>query len=416
MPLPDIIREVAGTADAYCTSVDRAALNNENSLMLTMTWTLKLFPRLSPGGLGRVFGGLRLALVAAFVYALLLNGGSIVFAALAMLICTDVLQDLRHFQYTVYPFLAPMLLGLAGLCAILFRHSPASAKVVLPLSASLGVFTAFCANMRSSHLPLYVLFFLINAGVLTRREPRRVLLPFSLATVACFAVGYASFSWLLIRPLIPDGPHTNRTHHVVAHPLVLGLALPPSDLSRREGIQWNDEAGLALARRMIPEATYLGPDYERALFRYYWSLWRQYPGEMIAIYWSKLAASGKGMFAEPGGETEHQSTARVLALPGVRINGIWLTLLYLAALSAYALSWRRKGSRLALMFATLSMAAIGLLLEAAAVIPEFRLMYHAYLLIYTALLALWAAQNAVDAMSGWAQTRRFTDPHPAANH
>ena len=211
MPLPDIIREVAGTADAYCTSVDRAALNNENSLMLTMTWTLKLFPRLSPGGLGRVFGGLRLALVAAFVYALLLNGGSIVFAALAMLICTDVLQDLRHFQYTVYPFLAPMLLGLAGLCAILFRHSPASAKVVLPLSASLGVFTAFCANMRSSHLPLYVLFFLINAGVLTRREPRRVLLPFSLATVACFAVGYASFSWLLIRPLIPDGPHTNRT-------------------------------------------------------------------------------------------------------------------------------------------------------------------------------------------------------------
>jgi hypothetical protein len=68
------------------------------------------------------------------------------------------------------------------------------------------------------------------------------------------------------------------------------------------------------------------------------------------------------------------------------------------------------------MFATLSMAAIGLLLEAAAVIPEFRLMYHAYLLIYTALLALWAAQNAVDAMSGWAQTRRFTDPHPAANH
>ena len=179
---------------------------------------------------------------------------------------------------------------------------------------------------------------------------------------------------------------------------------------------WSDEAGLALARRMIPDATYLGPDYERALFRYYWSLWRQYPGEMIGIYWSKLAMAGRGMFAEPGGETEHQSTARVLALPGVRPNGIVLLLVYAAALAKSAWSYRRHGRPLGLLLSLLSVAAIALIAEAVAVVPVFALMYHAYLLIYTALLALWAAQNAADAMSGWAQTRRFTDPHPPANH
>ena len=124
--LPDIIGEVAGSVDAYCSSVDREALNNENSLMLVMTWALKLYPRHSPGGLSRVSGGLRLVLVALFAYALLLSGGSVLFAGAALLISTDVLQDLRHFQYTIYPFLAPILLGLAGLYVILVRYSPAS--------------------------------------------------------------------------------------------------------------------------------------------------------------------------------------------------------------------------------------------------------------------------------------------------
>jgi hypothetical protein len=251
--------------------------------------------------------------------------------------------------------------------------------------------------MRSSHLPLYTLFFFIYVWVLVRREPRPSL-SFSLATLACFAVGYASFGWMLIRPLIPDGPHTNRTYHVVAHPLVLGLALPPSDLSRREGIVWNDDAGLALARRMIPEATYLGPDYERALFRYYRSLWRKYPGEMIRIYWSKLAMAGRGMF------------------PVAWLNGIVLMVLYIGALVISFWVWRRHRRVLFLLFALLSLAAVALMLEAVAVVPDFRIMYQAYLLIYTELLVVFALQALADVMSGRVQNRRFAKLHAPANH
>lgn len=411
--LPAIIGEVAGSADAYCASVDREALNNENSLMLTMTWALKIHPQLSPGGLARVLGGLRLALVAALGYAILLSGGSVLFAALGLLMSADVLKDLTHYQYAVYPFLAPILLGLAGLYVILLRYSPASARLQLLLSAGLGMFTAFCGNIRSSHLPIYTLFFLVYAVLLARRQRVRSAARALFPALGCFVVGYVAFNWLLIRPLIPHGPHSNRAYHVVAHPLVLGLAVPPSDLSRREGIEWSDEVGIVLARRMIPHATYLGPDYERALFQYYRSLWRQYPGEMIGIYLSKLAMAGKGMLGEQIVET--QFTARLLAMPGVRLNGLWLTLLYVGALVAAARSYRKYDNLLGLLFCFLSAAAIALMAESTMIFPMFSLSYHAYLLIFSGLLALMVFQAGVDAVSGYVQNRYFTESHRPAS-
>jgi hypothetical protein len=433
VPLPDVIREVAGSLDVYCASVDREALNNENSLMLVMTWALKIAPRLSPGGLARVFGAIRFGLIAVFGFAMLLSGASVVLVLAAMLIATDVLQDLRHFQYTIYPFLAPIILGLAGLYVTLVRFAlrpgardqgpgtrkgrfrpPARGPRALAwwqalLSTGLGLLTAFFANMRSSHLPVYVLFFLAYAVIVAKRDAARSIGRAALTAIACFALGYAAFTWLLIRPLTPSGPHSNMAHHVIAHPLVLALAVPPNDLSRREGIVWSDEAGLALARREIPDATYLGPDYERALFRYYRRLWREHPGEMIGIYWSKLAMAGKGMLAESGSETEQQSTARALSLPGVRPNGVWLMLLYVGALAAAFMIYRRRDALLGLLFALLAAAAVALMIEAAIIMPTFRLMYHAYLLIVTALLALAAAQCAADALSARTQTRVFTE-------
>ena len=186
--------------EAYCASVERELLNNENSLMLVMTWALKIDPQLSPGGLARALGALRLLLIALFVYAILVSGASVLFAAAAMLVCADVLQDLRHFQYTVYPFLAPILLGLAGLYMILLRYSRVRVRVQLPLSVGLGVITAFFANMRSSHLPIYALFFVIYAALLARRQPPRPATSTLFPAVACFVIGYAAFNWLLIRP------------------------------------------------------------------------------------------------------------------------------------------------------------------------------------------------------------------------
>ena len=129
------------------------------------------------------------------------------FALAAILICADVLQDLRHSQYTIYPFLAPIILGLAGIYVTLARYAPRSARLQALLSIALGLLTAFFANMRSSHLPVYVLFFLVYAVILARRETARSRVRVSLIAIACFAAGYTAFGWLVIRPLIPTGPH-----------------------------------------------------------------------------------------------------------------------------------------------------------------------------------------------------------------
>ena len=69
-----------------------------------------------------------------------------------------------------------------------------------------------------------------------------------------------------------------------------------NDLSMREGIEWNDPVGLALARRVDPDVTYLGPGYERALFTYYRQLWQREPRAMARVYWEKLWSASASTF------------------------------------------------------------------------------------------------------------------------
>jgi hypothetical protein len=87
-------------------------------------------------------------------------------------------------------------------------------------------------------------------------------------------------------------------HHPVAHALVLGLAVPENDLSRREGIAWEDSVGLTLARRIDPQVVYLREGYESALFRYYFRLWAEHPWEMLGIYVEKLRVAGRSMISK----------------------------------------------------------------------------------------------------------------------
>src|SRR5262249_7398834 len=114
--------------------------------------------------------------------------------------------------------------------------------------------------------------------------------------IGIFAVGFTVFQYVAIAQRLPAASKANYSYHAIAHPLVLSLALPPSPLSRSEGIAWNDEVALGLARREDPAATYLGPTYERALLRYYTGLWRREPRAMAGVYLGKFETAGKDMF------------------------------------------------------------------------------------------------------------------------
>jgi hypothetical protein len=200
---------------------------------------------------------------------------------------------------------------------------------------------------------------------------------------------------------LPDDPNVpNYTYHTFAHSLVIGLAVPENSLSRREGIEWNDEVGMKLARRAMPEVTYLGPSYERALLRYYGRLWRRHPGEMARVYFLKLRSAGTEVFL---------SAARVGTQFGIppgpaewlhRVtNGLTLVALALIAFVVALRRHMRGGGSRWLIVALLSLAALGALGEAFVMYSIFVTGYYAELLYFLFFLFLLAVQAAVDALA-----------------
>jgi hypothetical protein len=189
----------------------------------------------------------------------------------------------------------------------------------------------------------------------------------------------------------------NYTYHTFAHELVLGLAVPENDLSRREGIHWSDEVGFALARRAIPDVTYLGPQYEAALLRYYRGLWRRHPGEMARVYAQKLRSAGTEVFLSaalvgtqfgiPRGPAEwlHRAT-----------NGVALVALGCVAFGA---ALRRhvggRGNRL-LIVALVSLAALTSLGESFVTYSLFVGIYSSILLFFVFFVFFMSVQAALD--------------------
>jgi hypothetical protein len=216
-----------------------------------------------------------------------------------------------------------------------------------------------------------------------------------------FAIGCTIGHLAITRPVTIPGAEGS-AHHMVMHPLVLGLAEPETPLSRREGLKWDDAAGEAIARRVDPEAAYLSDRYEPALARYYIRLWRRYPGEMAAVYASKLQVAGAGVFEEAARLLEHRGLPPAAAdwLSRRSVHGAVL----LAAIVALGLlSWRsycRSGRLLWCAWTMLGVTAVGTLLESALIMPTFQIIYHSPLLLYLLLIPLVLMQSAVDWAAG----------------
>ena len=152
-----------------------------------------------------------------------------------------------------------------------------------------GVWTGFATNMRTSHFPIYLslIILLFASGefaFLKDRQPSR-LRRMAMAA-AMFVAGFFAFQYVAITRHLPrDLDATAR--HTIFHSVVIGLGVPESDLSRREGLTWSDRAAYAAALRTDPKTGYLTRSYETALFNYYSGLWSQYPGDMMHVYWAK---------------------------------------------------------------------------------------------------------------------------------
>ena len=384
----DLIARSGMTLDAYCSTLGQPITNNENSLMLieAVTWLLR--PSASVGFIGRVMTWLRVLGVAVFGLACLDAGVSIALTLIAMSGAMAVLQSIGWLEYTVYAFLfsAPTLW--AAVCSMMYRPIRAAStpcRIVLSLVA--GLLAGFGTNLRSSYLAMFVVLFalVLTACLKLWRAEWGIGPAFRTVCVSggAFAIGIWAFNALVMRPLErPAGATTtNYTYHAVAHSLVISLAVPENALSRSENIRWNDMVGWDIAKRVQPDVAYLGPEYERALFRFYLGLWRTRPRDMAATYVTKLQRTGRGVFLFASDLVPPWRPLRKIYL--VWADRVYGSELLAAAVSVTLLSgwmlWSTT-STVSLLATCLSAAMMLVLLESALIYSEFTPMYHSFLL------------------------------------
>jgi SAM-dependent methyltransferase len=183
---------------------------------------------------------------------------------------------------------------------------------------------------------------------------------------------------------------------VIAHPLVLSLAVPPNPLATREGIEWSDGIGLSLARRVDPAVKYMGDGYDRALFQYYMRLWREHPDEMRRIYFDKWRIAGTRLIEKASFERPVLDTTLVpwKQLP----NGFWFLALFAGSAVLGVVLYKRTRAPLLVLVTLIGAAGICLLAEAAIIMPSYALTYHQSLLFVCSMLTLIGTQALVSAV------------------
>ena len=388
VPVRKAIEQSAGSVASYCATLADPFVNNENALSDIEKVALRAVPSASAVTIVRWLQAVRIGILLAFCGAVLAAGGSVLMCIALLEVGFALLRFMRDSAYAVYPFIFVMpLLSIAIYVALLRRARGGWTAVDVGLLAAAGVAAAIGANIRTSHLPVYVMllamFFWL--GRLRGMAARQAIVG---AVVMCAAYGAAH--WRIVVTRQPAANTSNYSYHAVAHPLVLALAVPENAFSQRHGIKWIDDVGLTLARKADPSATYLGPTYERALFRYYGSLWRKHPGEMLTIYLHKLNVTGAGLVEQM---SPALGSIGAFLLPwAVVTNGFtWLCALLSLWLIA-VLEYRRRQTLFAALVAFLSAAAVLLHLESALIMSTFALRYHSYSVFYCAFVGIAAVQ------------------------
>ena len=411
IPYSQMITQEYGSIENYCSSLT-PSLNNENSTFLLDTLFLTMLPFASPASLAEADVLFRSLILGASLYVLAYSGLGLVpligigWVAIAMIELIDRTHILSN-----YPTMSVVLLLSSVLVALLAMIIPSRRlKIVVPMSVIVGFICAFIYNLRTSYglfVDLQIFIGLFISALWFGARSRDLWRRYGLAIVGA-TIGFYAFQGAFIWPLesgLPEG--NNYPSHAMWHPIVLGLALPPNEFAAREGIRWDDQVAITLAKQVDPEATYLGPTYDSALRQYYFSLWEKYPWDMLSIYWQKTFQFSHQM-VEHGFGILHLHFGRV-AVKIIPDGFVWLGLVIGCA--GLALSLFQYGPMLALSTVVLAVGTLCVSLEQIIVIPEFYPQYTGSLIIgFAALMAMTGALTiaAILGASGASIVRRRT--------
>lgn len=373
-----------GSFERYCATLTHPFTNNENSLMLIESLAWRVAPNLSLIGIGRVLLAVKVGLLAFFCAVFLRLGGGVVLCfAIVDAACALLGKLHQSYGYSAYSFLLCVVMATIALYPLMLSLPARSFWRRLAWPVIAGVWSAFAVNMRTSYLPLCLASAIVYAGAVlleaggdaaTRLQRMRQVA----VAVLLFGAGYGAFQYSFIVRSRSAGSDS-LSYHTFFHPLVLSIGLPTNEFSRREGIDWDDNVGLTLAHRVDPSAIYLTKEYEQALGRYYFGLWKRYPAEMFRVYLDKARLAGTEMMSLTDVPDRAVRFARWLlrAAP----SGLWLLSLPLGF--AAVATWRYVMNRTPamLLLALMGMAATLLMIESMLIVPRYFLTYHAPLLL-----------------------------------
>jgi hypothetical protein len=412
-PFRNVIAAMAGSLDNYCHYANEFVVVSENSLMWLMRLALWQNVHLTPDQLGDFLGGVRVAMLLVFGFALLRTGSSILFTLASLVVAGGVLRSLGV-RDSIYPFVTAMPLLNAGLYGVAMSVPAIRRGGVWSwvFALAMGILTAFCASMRTVHLPmLFAMFGMFLLAMFVMRDRARAMAAISKGLVAgavAFLVGYYAYLAVFVNPLrISSDPGvSNYVYHTFAHQLVIGLGVPENEFATREGIKWDDMVGFALAKRAMPKVIYLGPDYEAALLKYYRGLWREHPGEMLGVYAIKARSNGVGVFESVAGIGEWYYVPRVFGDTLHKItNGFAIMAMVLAAFLAALWQYLKSGQPRVLVMALVSLAALTSLAEGFITFSTFVGIYYSIVLFFMFFLAFVLIQAAADAVAAKALPR-----------
>jgi hypothetical protein len=390
-----LYEQTAGSKEDYCKMVNSPYIHNENSLMFLNIATLYIFPNLTFKELNYIFFLIQVVCFAVFVFFLLYIGVSPMLSLLISLFGLTIIRFMNlHFYLAIYPFLMPLtlfLIALFGFALIFSLHQRGWKGITLV--GIIGIFGGFFANLRTSYYPIILACFLCYAIFifldLLQKRKKNLTHCFLLVmiTFLSFLIGMAGFHFTLVRTLNGIGGDHDLNYHHIAHPLVLGLAIPENDLSRREGIKWDDLNGLEIANRIDKDIQFMNKKYEKTLLTYYFALWSNYPAEMVNIYWNKLKMAGvtlqwiKNITVNYPNLKSASLLLSITMFPILLIpNGLFFLVLFLVITIAGFTIDRYINNGTAFTLSTLAILGLLLLLESAIINPQFHIQRNSCLL------------------------------------
>jgi len=153
----------------------------------------------------------------------------------------------------------------AGMFAVLLRGA-----IMMPLAIATMATSLLAASAASRFVP---------------SRNRQLWRPMAVTVIVLVAVANLGLVVLRVRDLVWQVPSTKQIEsHGISHNLTIGLGV----VDNKFGIKWADSCGWELAKRIDPNVGYVTRAYYEALWRVYWSLWRDDPVEMARIYYQKF--------------------------------------------------------------------------------------------------------------------------------